>query len=97
MPSAHSLLKQLRLARSTFGAPAETLKRELLAGLSTRRLSTKSGAITRAFGVSSSASHASPMPSASTSFDTIACRYDGASGPTTPTKSRGRLATPVVT
>ena len=52
-----------------------------------------SGAITRAFGVRRSASHASPIPSASTSFETIAWRYDAASGPRTPTKSRGRRAT----
>jgi hypothetical protein len=40
MPSAHSLLKQLRQVRSAFGAPAEKLKRALLAGLATRRLVT---------------------------------------------------------
>ncbi len=40
MPSAHSLLKQLRVVRSTFGADAEKIKRSLLAGLATRRLIT---------------------------------------------------------
>jgi hypothetical protein len=40
MPSAHSLLNQLREVRSTFGADAEKIKRSLLAGLSTRRLIT---------------------------------------------------------
>jgi hypothetical protein len=40
MPSAHSLLKQLRLVRSTFGADAEKIKRSLLAGLARRRLLT---------------------------------------------------------
>jgi hypothetical protein len=40
MPSALSLLKQLRVVRSTFGADAERIKRSLLAGLATRRLIT---------------------------------------------------------
>ena len=57
---------------------------------STPRRRTTSGAITRAFAVRSSASHDPPTSSASTSFETIACRYDAASGPRTLTKSRER-------
>ncbi len=38
MPSAHSLLKQLRVVRSTFGADAEKSKHTLLTALSARRL-----------------------------------------------------------
>ena len=41
---------------------------------SSPRRNTTSGAITRAFAVSSSAGHASPDASASTSFETIRCR-----------------------
>ena len=54
------------------------------------RRRTVSGAISRAFAVSSSAWHASPGASASTSFETIRWRYDAASGPVTPTYARGR-------
>ena len=41
------------------------------------RRQTTIGATIRAFGVSSSASHASPTGSSSTSFETIRLRYDG--------------------
>jgi hypothetical protein len=41
---------------------------------SSSRRQTRSVAITRAFGVNSSASHTSPTASASTSFETIRCR-----------------------
>src|SRR5215217_9785563 len=58
------------------------------------RRHTTSGAITRAFGVSSSASQVSP---ATTSFDTIRCRKSAASGPFTRTNARGRRAAFVVT
>ena len=57
------------------------------------RRRTTSGAITRAFGVSSSASHDSPGPRAAMSFETIRSRYSSAAGPETRTKERGRNAT----
>ena len=47
------------------------------------------GAISRPFAVRRSASHDSSGPSASTSFESIRCKYDAASGPVTPTKPRG--------
>src|SRR5207302_652607 len=52
---------------------------------------TRSGAITRAFAVSSIASHDAPTASASTSFESIRCRYSRASGPCTRTNARRRL------
>src|SRR5215212_11263123 len=61
---------------------------------SSPRRQTTSGAITRAFAVSSSASQVSP---ATTSFDTIRCRKSAASGPFTRTNARGRRAALVVT
>src|SRR5918994_5629815 len=58
-----------------------------------RRRSTTSGAITRAFAVSSSAWQDSPGPSAATSFESIRSRYSSAPGPATRTKDLGRNAT----
>ena len=49
-------------------------------------------AITRALAVSRSASHASPCPSASMSFESMRWRYDTASGPLARTYERGRPA-----
>ena len=46
----------------------------------------------RAFGVSRSASRASPMGMSSTSFETIRLRYAAASRPRTATKALGRSA-----
>jgi hypothetical protein len=48
--------------------------------------------MTRAFGVSSSASHDAPTSRAATSFDSIRCRNAAASGPATRTNARGRRA-----
>src|SRR6185437_2261376 len=58
------------------------------------RRQTSSGAITRPFGVSSSASQVS---SASTSLETIRCSRSPASGPETRTKARGRAYVLVTT
>src|SRR5439155_21337937 len=60
--------------------------------LSPRRR-TRSGAITRAFAVSSNAPHDSPTPSAATSFETMRWRWSHASGPATRTNARGRRTT----
>ena len=48
-------------------------------------INTFTGAITRAFAVSSSAGHASPTRNASTSFETMFWRCSHASGPATRT------------
>ena len=56
------------------------------------RRQTVSGAITRAFGVRSSASH----DSCETSLETMRWRKSSASGPRTPTYARGRMATPSI-
>src|SRR5581483_1344343 len=60
---------------------------------SSPRRQTRRGAITRPFGVSSSASHDS---AASTSFERIRCRRSPASGPWTRTYARGRTYARVV-
>src|SRR5204862_143137 len=64
---------------------------------SSLRRQTTSGAITRAFAVSSNAGHASPTCNASTSFETIRCRYSAAPGPATRTNERSRTATSTTT
>src|ERR687892_862778 len=88
---AHLAAKRIRRSAARTRSPDPGSVRSRKSSGVRRRTTT--GAMTRAFGVSSNASHESPTASFSTSFESIAWRNASAPGPRTPTKSRGRAAT----
>src|SRR5438093_1392588 len=89
---SHFAAKRMRVRclRTVAPSPGSVSSRKS----SAPRRHTTSGAITRAFAVSSSASQ---LSLARTSFETIRCRKSAASGPATRTKARARRAVPEVT